>query len=367
MLKEIRRLYVHVPFCMKKCSYCAFYSIPDASETLRREYLGKMKNDLSRAGESCGVLDSVFVGGGNPGSLDPSELETLFACVKESFDISDSAEISVECNPESASQEKISIIANFANRISLGVQSFSPEMRRRIGRHGDVELIQNAFDLAKSSGIRQISCDMISSIPGQDAEQWSDELRKALGLGIGHLSAYSLSYDEGAELCPGIEAPHDDIAEFEIWSKTREILSSAGFQRYEISNFSVPGSECKHNLGIWMGEPYLGIGPSASSFDGRTRWTERADMSLWLSGSPPELDEIPPTARAAELLVMGLRTSQGWNFKKFDALDLVPIACFKNNLQELQSEGLLLLESYSARCSENGFLHWNDLAERLLI
>ncbi len=366
MKKKFQRLYLHIPFCASKCSYCAFYSIPKPEKDLVEKYFLRLEEEIKENKGETGVLDSIFIGGGTPSWLPPEKLEKLFKMISANFAVSKDAEISIECNPESLNSEKISIIANFANRISLGVQSFSPEFRKILGRNCSSYQIDKAFELVRESGIKNFGCDLISSIPGQSLENWFFDLESAIKTGIRHLSAYSLTYEEGTVLTKNQDWQYDDDLESEMWLETQRLLVSEGLQRYEISNYAFPGFECRHNMRIWFGSGYLGLGPAATSFDGKNRWTQPCDIKSWLEKKSPEMDIISPEARASEILAMGLRTSQGWNVDQLYEATGFKLEKWKETLKELESLGMIKLEKDGISCTRKGLLLWNEVAEMLL-
>ncbi len=430
-LTVINRLYIHVPFCASKCGYCAFYSLPCPKPAAIDSYLGKLEQDFKSSSHLCGKLDSVFIGGGTPTFLSAQNLKKLFSLINSFFDISASAEISIECNPETLTSEKARIIAKFANRVSLGIQSFNPKFRKTLGRQGSVSTIRKAISLLTINGVANIGCDLIYAIPGQTPEDWQDDLEKAASLPLKHISAYSLTLEEGtllAERISNIECriSNNEVknntrhqtpdtshlisderrqttedrqltandpaslrnyavagrrlttrlrrettpwqADFSIkmWNLAEHFLKQHGFRRYEISNYSKRGFECRHNLEIWYGDKYLGFGPAASSFDGDKRWTNVSDLKKWLAGAEPEIDLIPHEKRAREIFVMGLRTSQGWNKKYFHEASGFKVETFESELAELKAGKLVKETSDRISCTRKGLLLWNEVAEILI-
>jgi oxygen-independent coproporphyrinogen-3 oxidase len=426
----INRLYIHVPFCASKCGYCAFYSLPSPKADTVDLYLQKLAHDFKTSSHLCGKLDSVFIGGGTPTFLSAQNLRILFSLIQSHFDISASAEISIECNPETLTSEKARIIANFANRVSLGVQSFNPRFRRILGRQGAVSTIEKAISLLMKNGVSNIGCDLIYAIPGQTPEDWQRDLEKAVSFPLKHISAYSLTLEEGTvlaermtnnecrttnnevqniidtrllapdtryqmsdgrrqtaedrQLTANDRRPTTDDCSIKMWNLAGTVLKKQGFHRYEISNYAKRGFECRHNVEIWYGDKYLGFGPAAASFDGKKRWTNVSDLPKWLSGSAPEIDSIPPEKRAREIFVMGLRTSQGWNKKHFQEASGFKAETFNSELDkcntgilpadskskflfdELKAQKLIRETADRIYCTRKGLLLWNEVAEILI-
>jgi oxygen-independent coproporphyrinogen-3 oxidase len=368
---SFNRLYIHVPFCESKCAYCAFYSETNASEDLILAYFRRLEEEFMENSEECAELDSIFIGGGTPNLLSAANLAELFRLISANFAISSSTEISIECNPELMTPEKAEIIAKFANRVSVGIQSFSCEFRRIIGRRGNVETVFRCIEILKNAGIKNIGCDLIYSIPNQSTDQWRDELEKAVTLGVKHISAYSLTYEEGTHLsakyADSVNPEKAAEIESEMWELAGTTLKNANIARYEVSNYAVPGFECRHNLEIWYGDTYLGCGPAAASFDGTERYTNPSDLQKWLDGVPPERDIISKKERASEILVMGLRTSQGWNIAKFAQRTGFTIETWSDKISELMQSNLIQRTEDSIKLKPKGLLLWDSVAEEILI
>jgi len=281
MNKMIQRLYIHVPFCSRKCDYCAFYSEPAPDQDMINAYLNQLNEEFLQNSNKCSELSSIYIGGGTPSFLSAVQLSRLFELICHYFTISPSAEISIECNPDSLTLDKISIIANFANRISLGVQSFNGEFRKTIGRSGTASAIIKALDLLSKYDFANFGCDLIYGIPGESLKDWHDELMQITAFPVRHISAYSLTYEEGSKLRKSSEYVNNDThidTEVSMWELCNDFLHEKGVKQYEISNYAQDSYECKHNLGIWYGDAYLGCGPAAASFDGIDRWTNASSI-----------------------------------------------------------------------------------------
>ena len=312
-MNKINRLYIHVPFCRKKCSYCAFHSVT-ISDDLAEKYLTKLEEDIKENSHLAESLESIFIGGGTPSILTTRNLEKLFSIINSNFKIQETAEISIENNPETLTPEKIRIISNFANRVSIGIQSFNDKNRSIIGRNGNIKNIYSIVDKLIENKIDNISIDLIYGIPTQTLKDWEHELATAIKLPIKHISAYALTYEEGTKLYTtehsGQSAETDEISA-EMWQLTSDILHQYNISRYEVSNYSSPGYQCKHNLDTWYGGKYLGFGPTASSFDGKYRWIQPT-LQPWLEKKSPEKDYLNLFDRTVEIFMMGLRTAKGW-------------------------------------------------------
>lgn len=358
-------LYVHVPFCSAKCAYCAFYSIPDLS--CKAEYINGLVREMARFSKDCRPLDSIFIGGGTPSILSVDDWKRINDAISKNFELSDGCEWSVEANPESLTPELVSLWASFGiNRISLGVQAPQEHLRKTIGRNGSLDKMPELVEAIHGAGISRLNLDLIYNIPGQSREDWRQALQYALSFKPTHVSAYSLTLEEGTRLANEIPQLSDD--EFlGFWDDTDEILGQQGIRRYEISNFALPGEECRHNYTIWHGATYLGCGPAAASFDGTDRRCNVSSVEKWLAGASPEMDHISPEERASEILATGLRCVNGWAFDEFQ--ETTGFDCLElrgTELRHLQKLGMVEMDDCSVRPTRQGLLFNDNLAMEIL-
>lgn len=356
------QVYLHVPFCRAKCGYCAFYSESGAPVELRRAYLAKLEADLACAALTAPV-ETLYLGGGTPTLLDESELETLFAILRRHLPLRPDAEISIEANPETLNAAKVSLIADFANRVSLGVQSFNPGLRRILGRDASDAAIDHAIELL-AGRFRHFNLDLIYAIPNQTFDGFAADLARAAGAGIDHLSCYSLTPEEGTRLS---SIPVDDDFSAMIYEALPELLAPFGLARYEISNYAGPGGACRHNLRIWEGAHLYGFGPAAAGFDGKTRQQQVAALDKWLASEPPELDELTPVERRREIVAMNLRTVAGWSRDRYLELAGASMAEW-GELGKIAAKfpDLLLFDGGHLKCTRKGLLFWDEIAMELL-
>lgn len=365
MKKPYEHLYIHVPFCATKCAYCAFYSAID-EEALIPEFLNKMDEEFKKYGPSCLPLKSVFFGGGTPTLLDAPDLERLLLSVKSNFTIGPDTEITLECNPETMNDDKAQVIAKHATRISMGLQSFSQQNRKTIGRKGDCNDVFKAVDLLRKHNFTNIGLDLIYAIPGQSLEDWEIDLRAAVDIGTPHISAYSLSIDEGAALARGKTREAKDDISCDMWELAEKVLNEYGLERYEISNYAKPGHECIHNSGIWAGDAYIGCGPSAASFDGLDRWQQPSNLEKWLAEEKPTVDEIPPESRAREIFIMGLRTNKGWGKEEFSNQTGYDYTPWLAEIDQFLQYNFITLTDHSISLTTEGLAFWNTICEELV-
>ena len=271
-------LYIHIPFCVQKCAYCDFLSAP-ANDAAKAEYVDALKKEIQRYREvaSSYQVSSVFVGGGTPSILSCEQMGEIFKMLRQVFTIDRDAEITIEANPGTVTEEKLEGWKQAGiNRISFGLQSVNNEELKMLGRIHTYEEFRESYDMARQAGFDNINIDLISAIPGQTVKSWEHTLRTVAELHPEHISAYSLIIEEGTrfyqwygkgqtdqEKYPPLP---DEDAERQMYERTEGILEEYGFHRYEISNYAREGKECRHNLGYWSRVEYLGIGLGASSF-----------------------------------------------------------------------------------------------------
>lgn len=320
-------LYIHVPFCFHKCHYCDFYSIVDTRDR-QGPFTARLIAELTTLAPHAGALTSIFVGGGTPTLLRPELWKQLLAALHDHFEL-EGAEFTVECNPETATDELFGVLVEGGvNRISIGAQSFHPDHLKTLERWHDPANVSRAIELARAAGIGRQSVDLIFAIPGQSLAEWQADLERALSLGVTHLSCYALTYEPNtamtARLNRGDFAAADEDAEADMLELTLSTLRSAGYDRYEVSNYAKPGDECRHNLAYWRQRQWLAAGPSASGHLAGWRWKNVPRLDSYLgdppgASLPPAIDvEAPDAARAlAERVMTGLRLREG-----IDASDL---------------------------------------------
>jgi oxygen-independent coproporphyrinogen-3 oxidase len=277
-------LYIHIPFCLKKCNYCDFYSLPVQTGILQRYVRAVVKELELRARDvEDRRIKSVYLGGGTPSLLSPSELSLIINSINLNWDLDNEAEVSLEANPASLNGKALEFIhkAGF-NRISLGVQSFQDRDLQILGRSHSSQEAWQSIELIKNSGFSNLNLDLIYGIPGQTIDKWQETLAQALDARPAHLSVYLLQLDEEVPLSRYIKAGHyqlcDEDTEAQMYQLAIQMIEKAGLFQYEISNFARPGYECQHNLGYWKANEYLGIGPGAVSFQGNRRYINKKNL-----------------------------------------------------------------------------------------
>jgi len=322
---------VHVPFCVRKCGYCDFYSVA-SREHLIDAYMRALKAELSHARREVGPLSlrSLYLGGGTPTVLSTDLIGGLLECAAELFDVAADAEITCECNPGTVTPTSLrELRAAGVNRLSVGVQSLRDDELRSLGRVHTAEEARDTVLSAREADFANVSVDLIYCLPGQTDGAWEATLDEALALAPSHVSAYCLQIEDGTPLAErvarGEVIPLPEEAQAARYGRTVERLERAGFRQYEVSNFAPPGAECRHNLVYWRNEPYLGAGAGAWSFLNGERRQNAADLDAYLGAlaageSPVAYRERCTGVQAAnETLMMGLRLREGLDLVAFVA------------------------------------------------
>jgi oxygen-independent coproporphyrinogen-3 oxidase len=364
----VASLYVHVPFCHEKCRYCAFYSLPAVDAEMRARYLQRLDAELAGQAEYCGALATVYVGGGTPSTLTAGELRRLLGSIHRHFRLASGVEFTVECNVGSLTREAVSVLADAGvNRVSLGVQSFNPDNRHRLGRRDGGASVTEAVTRLRDGGIDNFNLDLIYGLPGQSLAAWEQDLAAAVALAPAHVSAYALTLEPGTPLAAQkLELPEERLL-IRCWRLAGAYLADHGLPRYEISNYAGPDRVCRHNVRVWRGARFGAAGPAAAGFLEDVRFSNVADLSAWLNGVPADLDRLAPAERAAEILVTGLRLVDGWEsgcFRRATGFDFVALR--GDALEQLAAEGLLVFTKDHVRATERGLLLADYVARSLL-
>ena len=354
-------LYVHVPFCKRKCRYCDFASWAGREDWIPA-YVDAVLTEAHSAHDALGTqsMETAFLGGGTPSLLPPEELTRLLQGVFSLFPLEADAEFTSECNPGTLTAAWLEAAqAAGVNRLSMGMQAGQPHLLHMLGRIHTFTDVETSVKLARAAGIRNLNLDLMFGLPGQTLNDWAETLDMALSLHPEHLSCYGLIPEEGTQLGDAILAeevplPAED-AERAMYDMTLTRLAAAGLEQYEISNFAKPGCACRHNLGYWRQTPYLGLGPAAASMlPGRTpeefslRRTNVRDLAAYLRQShqgrfqPAEEESVSPAEARFETMMLGLRTTKGVNEAAFTAMHGVALSdVYGAKLAELETQGLL--------------------------
>lgn len=351
-------IYVHIPFCKKKCLYCDFLSAP-ATKGVIEDYVTALCARIGKEKETYReyLVRTVFFGGGTPSLLTVAQLEKIMTRLRENFALAKDAEITLEANPGTLDEEKLAGYRHLGiNRLSIGLQSAHDEELSALGRiHTREEFLQN-YAAARKAGFSNINVDLMSALPGQTTERWRDTLRQVAELSPEHISAYSLMIEEGTPFWerygktanpPGFLALPTEEEERLMYEETESILRQYGYHRYEISNYAKPGRECLHNTGYWKRTDYAGFGLGAASLVDNVRWKNTDDLAEYLDPEKPcrmKCRTLSCTEQMEEFMFLGLRLSSGVAVADFRR-------CFRTGiwdiygpiLKRLEQDGLILL------------------------
>jgi len=357
-------LYVHIPFCTVRCSYCDFHVAGFRAAIVVR-YVDTLLGEARRLAEEGFRPRTIFIGGGTPSSLAARDWARLLEGLAGLFAGEGLLEWTVEANPGTVDREK-ALIARAAgvDRISTGAQTFDPAGLAVLGREHGAETVAAAHEILRRAGFERLSLDLILGWPGQTLESIERDLRRVEEIDPGHISLYHLSYEKGTLLerrrRAGVVEPLPDARAIRLARRALGGLSRAGYTRYEVSNLCRPGQASLHNLNYWQGGCYRGIGSGAASFDGARRWRNRPDVGAYLraEGLPERVDEEVIDARTAveELLLLSLRLAEGLDLERFRAAAGAPAEeALSGALEELSEAGLVRREAGRLRATERGF------------
>ncbi|MBS5016963.1 MAG: radical SAM family heme chaperone HemW [Eubacterium ventriosum] len=349
-------IYIHIPFCVKKCDYCDFLSAPADLET-KEKYVEALINEikLNKNKMSEYVVDTVFIGGGTPSLLEENQISKIMSVLKDNCNMSENPEITIECNPGTITESKLlEYKKSGINRISFGLQSANDEELKSIGRIHNYAGFLESYNLARKCGFDNINVDLMSALPGQTLKSYEETLNKVVRLEPEHISAYSLIVEENTLMydrvkkaqIKGINILPDEESERKMYYLTNNILRSNGYRKYEISNYSKPGKECKHNIGYWQRKEYLGFGIGAASLYKENRYNNISDINKYIEvltnnikensinnvGNSSEvenqvnilnsivknLQQLTERDRMEEFMFLGLRMMEGVSMEKFE-------------------------------------------------
>ena len=369
-----RAAYIHVPFCRHRCGYCNFSVVADRDDLIER-FLAAI--DLELAALNCPAIDTVFIGGGTPTHLAPDQLARLLQVVTSRLQLAAAAEWSVEANPEDITPERLDVLtAAGVNRISLGVQSFAANKLSVLERGHDRTSAIRAIQRCQSA-IGNVSLDLIFAAPNESLADWHNDLTTALSLPISHLSTYALTFEKGTAFWnrrrQGELQPATEPTELAMYQASREVTARAGLEHYEISNFALPGKQCRHNLAYWQGHGWYAAGPGAARFVAGRREVNHRSTSRYLqrveAGEDPtaESESIDATQAARERAAFGVRLLDGVDLREIGRETGVSVLreCAAA-LAHCASSGLILIDDGQVRLTEQGILFADTVAAELL-
>ncbi len=350
-------LYVHVPFCVRKCAYCDFPSFAGREADVPR-YVEALAREIARRGAEMGHsrADTIFLGGGTPSLLDAAQVTRILDALFEAFSIEHDAEITCECNPGTLATPFVHALKQAGvNRLSVGAQAKQPRLLQILGRIHLWDDVVASVEAARDAGFENINLDLMFGLPSQTVADWRETLDAALALSPTHLSCYGLIVEEGTPLCRAIAARilalPDEDAERAMYELARQSLAEHGYRQYEISNFAREGRECRHNLGCWTRVPYLGFGCAAHSFFDECRTMNPASLDAYLAGEAPKIERLSKQEARFESLMLGLRMTRGVRDDDF-----------------VRMHGLSIREAFGSKLDKPlaaGLLEWHNQALRL--
>ena len=397
-------IYIHIPFCVKKCRYCDFLSGPCDKDTQAR-YVKALISEIRQSEYAGSRVSTVFFGGGTPSILKAELLNEILDNVREIFSLDADAEISIECNPGTVDKGKLTQLKKMGfNRLSIGLQSANDDELKYLGRIHDYEEFLETYKNAREVGFENINVDIMSALPGQTIDSYKDTLKKVIELGPEHISAYSLIIEEGTEFwdiygddgntltetepAEGVLPLPDEDTERDMYYLTKKVLEEAGYHRYEISNYARDGYECRHNKVYWTGDPYIGFGIGAASYADYVRWSNTDELypymkmllkegNLDMEWDDEDEEEIRPLQtewrcgyqklgvndRMEEFMIVGLRLVKGVSRERFAALfgrDIDRV--FGSQIKKNEEAGLLETDGDNIRLTEAGI----DVSNRVL-
>lgn len=370
-------IYIHIPFCRSRCIYCGFYSTTLLG--LRQQYIKALCKEMQlRKDYIHGTFNTVYIGGGTPSILDADELETLYQYIYKVFPVSPNAEVTMECNPDDVTPNFAETVSRLpVNRISMGAQTFSNKRLSLLRRRHDADDVSRAVNLLREAGIKNISIDLMFGFPGETLAEWASDIEEAVALGVEHISAYSLMYEEGTPLTALLEQGVVEDVGDEMYRTMYDTLvarlGKAGYEHYEISNFARNGFRSQHNSSYWRQVPYIGLGAAAHSFDLKSRQWNISDVRKYISAItdgviPFERETLNTDTTFNDIITTSLRTYEGID------LEYVENALgkeYKNTLLENAAQhvrnGLLTSDGKYLRLTRDGIFISDMIMSDLMI
>ncbi len=361
---SLSALYLHIPFCVKKCGYCCFNSIQYDHSTVDA-YIDVIEKEITLIKNKY-VFNSIYIGGGTPTVLDKNQLKRLLQAIKVSINQDSLMEFTVEANPGTVCEEKINILReNLVNRVSLGAQSFNPTGLKTLGRIHTREQTVQTYSLLRSNGFTNISLDLIFGLPSQSSRDWEDDLLFTISLGPEHVSTYSLTYEDGTtfskNLANGIFKKISGEDELNMYKLAIDLLKGSGYKHYEISNFAKKGKDSRHNKVYWENREYLGIGAGAHSFINGKRSANECNVPMYIKNARANksntifFERLNAKDYAAETIIMGLRVLSGLPKDRFQRQTGYSYAkLFKDEIATLKDNGYIHLDNNRLALTEKG-------------
>ncbi len=370
-------IYIHIPFCRRRCGYCSFVSSAGREKDIPA-YVGALVAEIGLRRRLDMVVRTIYLGGGTPSLLEPSQIEDILEAIRDNYAVRYDAEITLEANPGTVDGDYLrDVRLAGVNRLSLGVQSLDDDELAMLGRLHNASEARQAVSWARAAGFDNLSLDFIYGVPGRSVEKWREMLGEITGMGAEHLSLYALTLEEGTAMAEAvargeIAAPDPDAAAQE-YEMAGEALEGAGYRQYEISNWARPGFESRHNMAYWTGEPYLGLGCGAHSFIDGERRANTGDLDGYMralgEGHLPEqtAEKLDERTALGEAMMLGLRLNRGVLASDIGArFDIDLREYFKAEIEELTALGLLEAWERGIRLTARGRLLGNEVFLRFM-
>jgi len=364
-------LYIHIPFCVRKCLYCDFFSVP-YDESLAKAYIDALCKELTLKKDYAKSLKSIYIGGGTPSLLPDECFIQLFRCFRDNFHLSSSPEITVEANPGTVNESTITTLLSLSvNRLSIGIQSFHNDELRTLGRIHTSDNALQTVELIRRAGMSNFSIDLIYGIPGQTMDSWHQSISETIRLSPAHISTYELTPEEKTPLYELIEShrikmPDEELI-LEMYNHVIDYLTFCGYEHYEVSNFALPGFRCIHNLNYWERGEYIGVGAGAHSFVKGVRSNNIKDVNNYIDdlnkGIIPEIEstKLTPLDTVKEFIFLGSRKAEGISILKLKELGLNVL----ETCSELVDDGYLEIENGNLRLTKKGLVISNTVIVKL--
>ncbi len=367
----VKSLYLHVPFCASKCSYCAFYSYPPSGEMVNN-YVSALLQELELVADDLDPV-TIFFGGGTPSILNLRQWEKILSAIR-SFGLAKPDEWTVECNPATLSRDKAKLLYEAGvTRISMGVQSMDADLLNQLGRVHSREMVFKSYDILRSAGFKRVNLDLMFAIPGQTMAVWNKTLQEIIAMAPDHLSCYEVIYEQDTPLYERMKANEFDVNEdlaCDMFEALVDCSSKNEFHQYEVANFArhydsgdfdIPSEACLHNVNYWRGGDYHGLGPSATGYVGGRRTTNVRSTSQYCDALKAgerqfdEEEELAPLKRAGETAAFGLRMNKGWSFDEFiEATGFDLREQWSEVMANLVKRGLGVMEANAFRLNSRG-------------
>lgn len=363
-MKELG-IYVHIPFCKQKCSYCDFISYCDKNDLIEK-YIKALKQEIKNSSVNEYEISTIYIGGGTPSYIESKYISEILKTIKQKYNISRNVEITIEVNPGTATKEKLrDYVEAGINRISIGLQSCNNNLLKMIGRIHTYEEFLSTYKLAREVGFKNINVDLMIGLPNQTLDDVKKSLEEITKLNPEHISVYSLIVEEGTpiekKIADGqLKLPNEELEREEYW-EVKKFLESLGYKHYEISNFAKTGYESKHNLNCWEQKEYLGFGAAAHSYMKKTRYSNTENIEKYINQEMQSkqlhiVHEVQKEEeQKKEYMLLGLRKIDGVQISSFkNKFGCNPIMEFKNELKKLTQEGLIKIDLDQIKLTEKG-------------